>query len=444
MEDNFSINITSTTHKNLTTPVHTNVANSVKKHTAPQKVNLKKNQNISIDEKHTLLMNEFDKDEKEVIPKLKAERLAIKNKMKSIFEKYNNTPSGKDLDDYLDYYDKYNNLTAEIKKIKEKKKKYLLDNSVFIFNYFEEKKNISRGGGGAAAAAAAMSDGVAPPAPAPENNTKKTKALKQFFKIKTANPENPDSAPGEETIMADKYKNARQYWANVNNQIVDINDFIMTSDICQKCRRGELISQEEDGILICNNCGVYIQHITDCEKPSYKEPPSEVSYTAYLRLNHFKEILSQFQAKETTQIPDEVIEAIRNRIKKERITDISEITYTKTRDILRKLGFNKYFEHIQYINCKFGICPPTMSEELIETLCVLFIEIQGPWALHCPPNRTNFFNYAYTLYQLCNLLDQTQFLPFIPRLKDFDKQREADIIWKKVCNELGWYYYPTI
>lgn len=417
---------TQKTAVDLATTLQTNCP---KKHSVPQRVKLKKDQNISIDEKHTILMNEFYKDEAEVIPRLKEQCAEIKKKLRAICKKYNGeNPMGKDLDDYLDFFDKLKNLKTEIKNIRNKKTKYILDNSKFIFNYFEEKKNISTN--------------KSPASAAPNTASTSKKVVNDFFKIKTADPKSAE--PGEETIMSDKYKASREYWANVNNEIININDFILANDICQKCHKGELISQEEDGILICNSCGVYVQHIIDCEKPSYKEPPSEVSYTAYLRLNHFKEILSQFQAKETTQIPDEVIEAIRNRIKKERINDMSEITYTKTRDILRKLGYNKYFEHIQYINCKFGICPPTMSEELIETLCVLFIEIQGPWSLHCPPNRTNFFNYAYTLYQLCNLLDQTQFLPFIPRLKDFDKQREADIIWKKVCNELGWYYYPTI
>ena len=92
------------------------------------------------------------------------------------------------------------------------------------------------------------------------------------------------------------------------------------------------------------------------------------------------------------------------------------------REILRKLGYNKYFEHIQYINSIFGVKPPIMNEELHETLCVLFIEIQKPWAVHCPANRTNFFNYTYTLYQLCTLLDQTQYLPYIPMMKDREKQ----------------------
>lgn len=392
-------------------------------HTTPQRVNLKKNQNISIDEKHTLLMNEFHRIESFVIPNLKEERTKLKNRLKLLTE--NN------LDEYMDICDKIKKITEEIKSQKNKRKKYLMDNSVFIFNYFEEKKNIANGG----TTTPISTSGVGA-----KTGSEKTKIVNSFFKIKKSE----NCAEKEETIYNDKYKASRQYWANVNSEVLNIQDYITSNDVCQKCKKGELISQEDEGVLICNNCGVFVQHIIDCEKPSYKEPPSEVSYTAYLRLNHFKEILSQFQAKETTQIPDEVIEAIRGRIKKERITDLSEITYTKTRDILRKLGYNKYFEHIQYINCKFGIKPPTMSEELIETLCVLFIEIQAPWALHCPSTRTNFFNYAYTLFQLCKLLDQTQFLPFIPMMKDAEKGKEQDTIWRKVCEELDWYFYPSV
>jgi hypothetical protein len=35
-----------------------------------------------------------------------------------------------------------------------------------------------------------------------------------------------------------------------------------------------------------------------------------VCFYAYKKINHFKEILAQFQGKETTQIPDEVIDQI--------------------------------------------------------------------------------------------------------------------------------------
>jgi hypothetical protein len=249
---------------------------------------------------------------------------------------------------------------------------------------------------------------------------------------------------------SDKYNQSRKtyqaYWRNVTNDYMNVQDYVVSSDVCESCNVGEMIPQDEEGILICNHsaCGKFITYIVDSSKPTNKEPPNEVSYTAYIRLNHFKEILSQFQAKETTQIPEDVIQAIRDRIKKERIQNYNEITYDKMREILRKLGFNKYFEHIQYINSIFGVKPPIMSEELHETLCVLFIEIQQPWALHCPPNRRNFFNYTYTLYQLCVLLDQTQYLPYIPMMKDREKQLDQDMIWKKVCMELDWEFFATV
>ena len=365
-------------------------------------------QSNTIDEKHTELLNRFNDIEINIIPALIQEKKQLKRTL--------NTLNENQIEKYMDIKDKIQQITQKIKILKKEKKNYLLQNSKYIFQYFEDKKKISSG-----------------------NNNQNTNKLNSFFKIK--DKFNEDSRENENS------KNIYQnYWKNVKNEITNIQDFIIPSDICEKCHNGELIPQDEEGILICNNpnCGKFVTYIIDSSKPTNKEPPNEVSYTAYIRLNHFKEILSQFQAKETTQIPDEVIEAIRNRIKKERIKDIKSINYDKMREILRKLGLNKYFEHIQYINSIFGIKPPIMNEELHETLCVLFIEIQKPWAMHCPPNRTNFFNYTYTLYQLCVLLDQTQYLPYIPLLKDRTKQLEQDMIWKKVCETLNWEYIATI
>ena len=56
----------------------------------------------------------------------------------------------------------------------------------------------------------------------------------------------------------------------------------------------------------------------------------------------------------------------------------------------------------------------------------------------------NFLNYYYTVYKLCELLDQRQFLPYFPMLKDRDKRIEQDEVWKKICGELNWEFVPTI
>ena len=363
----------------------------------------------TIDEKHTEMLSWFNDIETNIIPQLTVDIETLKNQI--------HTLSDNQIELFMEIKDQIKIHKAKIRYLKSQKKRYLLENSKYIFNYFEEKKQISGGG------------------------NQNVNVLNSFFKVRSKNPERSDP---------DKYTQAKKiyqtYWKNVNNDLTNPQDFIIQCDVCESCHNGELIPQDEEGILICNNlkCGKFITYIVDSSKPNNKEPPNEVSYTAYIRLNHFKEILSQFQAKETTQIPDEVIEAIRNRIKKERIKDMTLINYDKMREILRKLGYNKYFEHIQYINSIFGIKPPIMNEELHETLCVLFIEIQKPWAVHCPANRTNFFNYTYTLYQLCVLLDQTQYLPYIPMMKDREKQLEQDMIWKKVSGDLDWEFFPTV
>jgi hypothetical protein len=194
---------------------------------------------------------------------------------------------------------------------------------------------------------------------------------------------------------------------------------------------------------MCNSCYRYVPYLIENEKPSYKEPPKEVCFYAYKRINHFKEILSQFQGKETTQIPHDVIENIKLQIKKERI-ELSEITNIKTKEILKKLGYNKYYEHIPFIKNKLGIKPPIMSSELEETLCNLFIELQSPYSKFCPDDRVNFLNYYYTAYKLCELLGEIQYLEHFPMLKDKEKRVEQDNIWKKICAELNWEFIPTI
>ena len=98
-----------------------------------------------------------------------------------------------------------------------------------------------------------------------------------------------------------------------------MNSFICQTDVCQICHKGELIPLEDEGLLICNVCFRSIPYLIENEKPSYKEPPKEVCFYAYKRINHFKEILAQFQAKETTQIPEEVLENIKQQLNKERI-----------------------------------------------------------------------------------------------------------------------------
>jgi len=353
-----------------------------------------------LDVKHERFINEFTENETSYLPKIIEERKELYNKFMDI---------SSNIEEKINIKEKINKIDAEIKEIKKKKKNYFLNNSEYIFDYFENKKKIS------------------------ECNNK-TKVLDNFFNIKK-----PEINEYEEKTTTDIQK----YFYNVDNKLLDVNNYVYSTDICNYCNKGEMIPIDYEGILVCNNCSKYIKFLVDIDKPTYKEPPKEVCFYAYKRINHFREILAQFQAKETTLIPNQVLESVKFQIKKERIT-IEQLTNKKAKEILKKLGYNKYYEHIPFIKDKLGIKPPIMTPELEERLCNLFIDIQGPYSKFCPEDRVNFLNYYYTVYKLCELLEQRQFLPYFPMLKDKVKRIEQDEIWKKICEELNWTFIPTV
>jgi len=222
-----------------------------------------------------------------------------------------------------------------------------------------------------------------------------------------------------------------------------MNLYLKNIDICCVSNIGEMTPLEDEGVLICNNCARHIPYLIENEKPSYKEPPKEVCFYSYKKITHFKEIIAQFQGKETTQIPNEHIELIEQQIKKERI-NMCELNYKKMKEILKKLELNKYYEHIAFIKNKLGMSPPVFSQELEETLYNLFMEILVPYAQVCPYTRVNFLNYHFVLYKLLELLDERQYLPNIPMLKDRVKLIEQDNLWRQICHINNWEAIPTV
>ena len=213
---------------------------------------------------------------------------------------------------------------------------------------------------------------------------------------------------------------------------------------CPACET-EMIFSANEAIFTCTNCGYQEFVLVDSDKPSYKDPPREVSYYAYKRINHFNEWLAQFQAKESTEIPKEVYDAIIMELKKERIMDYRTLSRAKVREILKKLKYNKYYEHVPHIiNRLNGQNAPVMSREIEEKLRYMFKEIQPAFQKHCPKDRSNFLSYSYVLYKFCELLELDEYLPSFPLLKNRDKLYVQDKIWNAICTELSWQYIRSV
>jgi len=245
-------------------------------------------------------------------------------------------------------------------------------------------------------------------------------------------------------ISRDKLLN--DYMKKVHPDSVRISKYISDDSFgeCPGCEK-EMFFSPNEAVFTCKECGHQEFILIDSDKPSYKDPPREVSYYAYKRINHFNEWLAQFQAKESTEIPSEVFDMILMELKKERILDTKNIKQTKVREILKKLKQNKYYEHVPHIiNRLNGQNAPIMSREVEEKLRYMFKEIQPSFVKHCPAGRNNFLSYSYVLYKFCELLELDEYLPCFPLLKNRDKLYNQDKIWQQICSDLRWEFIRSI
>jgi hypothetical protein len=221
-------------------------------------------------------------------------------------------------------------------------------------------------------------------------------------------------------------------------------------DFCKKCKVTynkdyELIVNHIEGFMSCLKCGHMEYVIIESDKPNYKDPPPEATYFAYKRTNHLNEILNQIQAKESTDIPDEVLDAVREEIRKERIKDLTELANKKIRYYLRKLNLNKYYEHIAHIiNRLNGLPPPIITKDIEDKIRIMFSAVNSAWGEIPKKPKKNFLNYNYVLYKFVELLDRDEYKVLFPLLKSRDKIVSHDVVWKEICEKLGWEFLRTI
>ena len=259
----------------------------------------------TIDAKHNKIISNFNNSKKS------------KNELINNYKKYENELNNFKLENSTeitdDEYNKFINLKENMKDCKNKIENineqtdvvnYFLNNMNILQEYYTLKKDI--------ASNKELSNNIVP-----DKNSlfKKTKSLnnRKLFNDFLCNNE-----------------------TNFFKTTKKLND-----NMCEKCSQ-EMIFYSQECILECPPCGLINYVIIDSTKPNYKEPPPEVSYFAYKRINHFNEWLCQFQGKETTDIPESVFNSILGEIKKERITKMSLITPQKIRNYLKKLKLNKY------------------------------------------------------------------------------------------------------
>ena len=391
-------------------------------------------QRLTIDAIHNIQLDKFEAN-RDTVESLEESLLETNKKIETLREIQKTDLTDDQLESMFTLQEQADALTQQISNIKNNtdERQYLLDTGHLLFHYYDKFKGTNH----------------------TRSKTYKTSESSQknvldFFHQEPSNGKN-DKKPNipedvEPTSSRDYSKSEiiNNYLAKIDDNFICPFDCENSLEFCQHCNKERTVIPSE-GIVVCTNCGYQDSIIIDSDKPSYKDPPREISYFAYKRINHFNEWLAQFQAKESTEIPKEVFDKILVEIKKERITNMATLSTSKLREILKKLRLNKYYEHVPHIiNRLNGLPAPVMTRDTEEKLRMMFKEIQTPFLKYCPRNRKNFLSYAYVLHKFVQLLEMDEFLVCFPLLKSREKLHQQDQIWKKICEELQWEFIKSL
>lgn len=262
--------------------------------------------------------------------------------------------------------------------------------------------------------------------------------MNTFVKFLVTNNTAPDTGKSKRQLY-EEYTSRMKLNTGESNEQKQV-----ATEHCEKCNvaREEL---SDEGILVCPKCGSEEYMLMVSDFPSFRDPPKERNNYAYKKINHLNEILNQFQAKESTIIPDEVMNEVVLEIKKRRINNVAELTEKDMREILKKLNRSKYYEHATHILSRLnGNPPPTITPEIEEKIRTMFQEIQAPFLLYCPDDRTNFLSYSYILFKFFELLELDEYKVYFPLLKSRDRLIAHDFIWKKICDYLRWEFIQSV
>lgn len=410
-----------------------------------KKNNITKNKKGTLDQKHTEKITRFEKMDKS-LPTKKQKLFKLENELEELMSMDPNKYTHEDIRRKAQIMDMIDKLRNEINSIENctESLNYIVKTLPILVNYYDNKEIIDDDIG-----EELMND-------ANEGENGKKNILTYFMKeTRSENNITQKKIPVNKNIKrpigskTDRNNNVTR--AKLYDSYLCATDVIhqkissVKNNICNKpgCE-GEKILSQNDSFMVCKKCGLSEPILLATEKPNYKEPVQDSGTYAYKRINHLTEILSQLQAKESTDIPSKVFDSIRRELKKRKI-DKNDLDIFRLRRILKKLNYRKYYEHVPHIlQIINGKEPPNFSRSDEMKIKKMFKDIQKPFAIYCPKNRKNFLNYSFVLHKFCELLDLDEYISYFPLLKNNAKLLQHDKIWKNICKYMRWEFYKSI
>lgn len=236
---------------------------------------------VNIDNKHQEFIKKFNDNKTRKI-ELNKELQQINVKLKKIELIPNNHITDEQLEQKFELKERINEIEHEISSMNtiEDPNLYYLNTGHILFQYYnmcnESASNLN----------------IEKNQNIPENDPL-SKSILDFFKKNdttnhdTVNINTAVIAPTKSKKTLTKSEMMDKYMNYVDTRFISDKNKEEDIEICRKCNAQKYFINAE-GLIVCQKCGAQEYVLIDCDKPSYKEPPKEIAYFAYKRINHFK------------------------------------------------------------------------------------------------------------------------------------------------------------
>lgn len=215
------------------------------------------------------------------------------------------------------------------------------------------------------------------------------------------------------------------------------------SGLCRFCLSEDLRIVPAEGVYVCAHCGTIHERP---EEGLTHHPLPRMSGNVNKRTNHFKYWLHRIQGVERCSMTPEEEFMIHRELKK-RGLDYGDqfIDFKMIRSILKTLRMTHLYNHNYFIVKRFtGHAMVEFTSYHEQCLCRMFAEIQTPFANRSHPNRVNMLSYTYLIRKFCEILGWTGIASNLPALKSDARIHAQDTVWRQICEDVGYPFYPTL
>ena len=237
---------------------------------------------------------------------------------------------------------------------------------------------------------------------------------------------------------------------NENNKVsFDYNIQKNKYENCELCN-GKMNVKISTSELTCAECGNTVKLIGTVLEDNhfYGQEGGRYKHGSYNPMRHCKTWVDSIQAKGSKSIDPLIIQQIKDKISKNKIVNVKNISIDQYRKYLKDLKLTKYNNHITLIRKYIsGISPPQLSHDEINRLYNYFDKSIKTYLEIKPPNKRNSMFYPFYIYKIIEIIieepsKKKELLNCI-HLQEKTTLIDNDKYWKKICEKNNFCFIPT-